>query len=83
MLWINNERQLYDMKIKAFSDFYEKKLTDKQFMQKMNQLGAYAHRRYSDIKREKLTKKEIIELRKNLKSEYKEYKDYRSKNGSY
>jgi len=75
MLWIDNERDIYELKRKAFKDYYNKKITRKKFMQKINQVGRMAHMR-SDIKREKLTVKEISELRKDILAQYKEQEKY-------
>jgi len=83
LLWIDNERRLYDMKIKAFDKHYRKETSRKQFTRDLNRLGATAHKQYSDIKKKKLTQKEIIEIRKSLRDDYKEYKEYRDEHGKY
>ena len=80
MLWLDNEADIYKKKETLFNDYYDKKISEKKFMQGINQLGRAAHMR-SDIKKEKLTKEEIEELRKDIKSQYKEHAEYRQSQG--
>ena len=82
MSWLDNEHDIYERKIKVFSDYYENKINTSKFNQGINQVGRQAHMR-SDIKKKKLTKTEINQLRKEIKEQYQEYKKYRKEQGSY
>lgn len=82
MLYVDNESDIYQFMNETFEDYYNGKISAKKFEQKVNQIGARAKMR-SDVKKEKLTKKEIAEIRKGIKDLYKEYKRYEdSKKGS-
>lgn len=76
MLYIDNEHSNHLLKMDAFDKRYEGKMTAAQFKKVMARVGRTAHMQ-SDIKREKLTKKEIAELHKELNEQYKEHKEYR------
>ena len=80
MLYIGNESDLYDFEQQFFREYYLKKIKFSTFKQRMNQLGRMAHQR-SDIKNEKLTKKEILEIRKGINRDYKEQKGYWDEHG--
>ena len=74
MLYVANERDIYDLEQFVFKERYEGRLNTKQFTKKLNQIGNAAHK-VSDIKNKKLTQKEIVKIRKGLRREYKEWRD--------
>jgi hypothetical protein len=78
MLYIGNEQYIYESEQEVFKDYFEKKISVTKFKQKVNQIGARA-KMISDIKNEKLTKREIIEIRKGIVRDYKEYAQYRKR----
>lgn len=75
MLYINNEYDIYKEMMDLFSDYYNKKITNKQFNRGINRIGRAAHMR-SDIRNEKLTKTEMEEIRKVIRQDYRETKKY-------
>ena len=74
-LWSDNEYDIYQKQQKLFEEYRTKKISEKKFYQGINQIGRSAHSR-SDVHKEKLSNKEISELRKAYLDDYKEYKEY-------
>ena len=82
MLWINNTRELYDRKIEIFKEYHKGKISYKVFKTRLGRLASGTKLNYSDIKKDKFTKKEKAEVVKDLVSEYRnDYKPYWDKEG--
>jgi len=75
MLYVDNERDIYEDWMKIGNSYYQNKISYKQFMRGVNSIGSRAKMR-SDIKKEKLSKQEILEIRKGLREQYQDWAKY-------
>ena len=81
MLYVDNEAEIYNYWYDTMNSYYQKKISFKQFMKRLNRVGAMAHK-VSDVRKEKLTKKEISEIRSGLRRQYKDLSEYSERIGS-
>lgn len=80
MLYIDNDSNNYQRMWDLFKSYYYKKISYKQFLRGVNQIGAYA-KSISDVKREKLSKIEIEKIRAAIIDNYREQAAYADSNG--